>query len=247
MKPRIGLTVSPAVHDDGPIIRLGRWYVEAVVRAGGLPLVLPILDPEDAADVLANVDGLLLTGGGDVAPGRYGEDPVPEVYGVDQDRDEWELALVVAATAARKPVLGVCRGEQLINVAFGGTLVQHLVAGQTGESHRQPGREGEPVHPVGLDPNSTLAKIVGPQPLGVNTMHHQAVARVGAGLRAVAWAPDGVIEAIESADDRPIVAVQWHPEWLIDHPRHGRLFGWLTRMAMSSTAPATVALVDDVA
>jgi gamma-glutamyl-gamma-aminobutyrate hydrolase PuuD len=255
MKPRIGVTMNPAVHEDRLIERVNRAYVEAVVRAGGLPFLLPIQEPEVAADILANLDGLLVIGGADVDPWCYGEEPVPEVYGVDPGRDVWEVALVAAAISARLPVLGVCRGEQVINVTYGGSLVQHLPR-VTDEPHRLRGREREQAHPVGIDPDSTLAAIVGDEPLGVNTLHHQAVAEVGPGLRAVAWAPDGVIEAIEDAGGRPVVGVQWHPESLIDQPRHGLLFLWLTRTGASGRpgvevpedfAPAPVTLVDDVA
>lgn len=242
MKPRIGVTSAPDIHDGRTVDRANREYPEAVLHAEGLPLLLPTLDPAWAGDVVGGLDGLLLTGGGDVAPQWYHEEPRPEVYGVHPERDTWEMALVAAALAAEVPILGVCRGAQLLNVAAGGTLVQHLGT-VTDEPHHVRDRDHQPVHAVEIDPGSTLGGIVGRDQLGVNTLHHQAVAVVGTSLRPVAWAPDGVIEAIEGADRRAIVGVQWHPEMLIGHPRHLQLFVWLSRAA----AAHRPALVDDPA
>jgi putative glutamine amidotransferase len=231
MKPRIGITSAPNVHGQRQFDRLHRWYVHAVQRAGGLPLILPTLRPEDAEEMAAGLDGLVLTGGGDVDAALYGEALAPEAYDVDPARDAWELALVEAAYGDPElPVLGVCRGAQLLNVAAGGSLIQHL-PNVAGESHRQREHFQDEVHTVDIEPDSRLAAIVAPRRLGVNSIHHQAIARVGEGFRPVAWAPDGIIEAIERTDELPIVAVQWHPESLIDRPRHGQLFLWLTRAA----------------
>jgi putative glutamine amidotransferase len=191
---------------------------------------LPVLDWADAEEVLSGLDGLLLAGGGDVAASCYGEDPAPEAYGVDAARDGWELALVAAARAAGLPILGVCRGAQVLNVAAGGTLIQHLPV-LTDESHKEYERDRETVHPVEVDPASLLAAITGQRTFGVNTLHHQAVAEVGPSLRPVAWAPDGVIEAVESVDDRLLLGVQWHPELLTHQPPHDRLFAWLAQAA----------------
>jgi len=242
MKPRIGVTTAPDIHDRRPIDRVNREYADAVVRAGGLPLLLPTLDPSCAPDVVAELEGLLLTGGGDVAPERHHAEPRPEVYGVHPERDAWEMALVAAAGAGDVPILGVCRGAQLLNVAAGGTLVLHLPA-ITDQPHHVRDHDHEPAHTVSVEPGSTLAGIVGTELLGVNTLHHQAVAAVGEGLRPVAWAPDGVIEAVESADGRPVVGVQWHPEMLIHEPRHLQLFVWLARAA----AARRPSLVHDLA
>ncbi len=255
MRPRIGITSAPALDEGRRVDRVSRWYVDAVLRAGGLPVILPTLVPGDADESLMGLDGLLLTGGGDVAPGRYGEQPEPEVYGVDPARDAWELALVAAAGAAAPattattggaggapgrggpdlPVLGVCRGAQLLNVAAGGSLFQHL-AEVTAEPHRQRELYQVEVHSVDIEPGSALAAIVGQRRLGVNSIHHQAIARVGERFRPVARADDGVIEAIERTDGAPVVAVQWHPESLIDIAPHGQLFLWLTRAAAGRRA-----------
>lgn len=278
MRPRIGITSSPAEHDERYIDRVNRWYVDAVLRAGGLPLILPTLAPADVSEVLDELDGLLLTGGGDVAAWQYGEEVAPEAYGIDPARDAWELALVEGATTAPStregdtkaptdpaegaiPILGVCRGAQLLNVAAGGSLIQHLPH-ITDEQHWQRGRETEEVHSVDIEAASRLAGLVGTRLLGVNSIHHQSIGRVGEGFRAVAWASDGVVEAIERIDDAPILAVQWHPESLIDGPHHGQLFLWLTRAAAvrrpglevpdafrppAPLPPVAIQLVDDVA
>jgi putative glutamine amidotransferase len=245
MKPRIGVTSAPSIHDQRRVEHLDRAYTDAVLGAGALPFVLPVLEWADAEEVLSGLDGLLLTGGGDVAASCFGEDPVPEAYGVDSGRDAWELALVAAAGVAGLPILGLCRGLQVLNVAAGGTLIQHLPVG-TDDSHKQYERDCETVHPVEVDPGSLLAAISGQRAFGVNTLHHQAVADVGAGLRPVAWAPDGVIEAAESVDDRPLLGVQWHPELLTHLPPHDRLFTWLAQAAADRQG-ATVSMPPQVA
>ncbi len=238
MRPRIGITSTPTLYMERQVERVSRWYVDSVIGAGGLPLILPTMAPDAAREVLDGLDGLLLTGGGDVSPARYHQDPAPEVYDVDPARDEWELALVAAAAGRRPrdwagcelPILGVCRGAQLLNVAAGGSLVQHL---DHSAGHRLRDRDREAVHDVEVDPSSRLAGILGRDQacVGVNSVHHQAVDEVGEGFRPVAWATDGVIEAIERTDGAPIVAVQWHPESLTAMEPHARLFLWLTRAA----------------
>jgi putative glutamine amidotransferase len=245
MKPRIGVTSAPSMHDQRRVEHLDRAYTAAVVGAGAYPVVLHVLGWGDAEEVLSVLDGLLLTGGGDVAASCYGEDPAPEAYGVDVARDAWELALVAAARAAGLPILGLCRGAQVLNVAAGGTLIQHLPVG-TDESHKQYERDCETVHPVAVDPGSFLAAITGQRAFGVNTLHHQAVAEVGASLRPVAWAPDGIIEAVESVDGLPLLGVQWHPELLIHQPPHDRLFAWLARAAADRQS-GTVSMPPQVA
>lgn len=236
MKPRIGVTTTPATVDDRPVEQVNQTYVDAVVRAGGLPFILPVLDPDDAAAALLALDGLLLTGGGDVEPSLYGALPVPEVYGLDPARDASELALARAAAGAGLPVLGICRGAQVLNVAFGGSLVQHVPA-LTGVDHCLRGRAFELVHGLKIDPTSLLASVVGAASTEVNSLHHQAVDRVGAGLRAVAWSEDDVVEGLESDDVfARLLGVQWHPELLVDHRAHERLFAWLVTEAAAPVA-----------
>jgi putative glutamine amidotransferase len=225
--PRIGLPAYPRVVDivTGPTLlhTANRFYVDSIVRSGGVPVVLPVVPAGLAADALGGVTGLVLTGGGDVDPARYGEAPDPTTAGVDQARDEWELALLAEALARRLPVLATCRGAQLANVALGGTLVQHVPAA-TGARHGWAESYGETVHAVHLDPGCRLAGVLGRTDIEVNSIHHQAVGTVGPGVRAVGWAPDGTIEAIEVDDHPELVAVQWHPELLEDDGVHQGLF-----------------------
>jgi putative glutamine amidotransferase len=229
MTPRIGITTGPRVHEGRPFEGLDRAYAAAVAAAGGLPLLLPVLDSAWVDASLAGIDGLVLSGGGDVDPARYGEVAVPEVGGVVAARDEWELALVRAALAVDLPVLAICRGSQVLTVATGGTLIQHLPA-VSALDHDVTHRERDAVHDVRLEPGSALARIVGVDVVGVNSMHHQAAAGLGDGLRAVGWTADGVVEAVE-VPGRPVIGVQWHPEHLVHMAPQRALFAWVVAEA----------------
>ena len=178
-------------------------FVGRIVDAGGVPVLLPVLEPADAGSLIAAVDALLLTGGVDLHPDLYGGEPVAEPMGgrYDTRRDRFELALTHAARSAGAPILGVCRGMHVLNVAAGGTLVDHI------DEHL----DIDLRHEVVVEPASTLTDIVGSS-VDTGSLHHQAVAHVGAGLRVVATAPDGVVEAIEASDGGPVLGVQWHPE-----------------------------------
>jgi putative glutamine amidotransferase len=212
--PVIGLTAyceeARWSHWHRPAVLLPANYAEQVAAAGGIPVLLPPL-PGIAAAV-DRVDGLLLTGGGDIDPGRYGAQLDPRTSRVSGPRDAAELEALDAAVAAGKPVLGVCRGMQLLNVARGGTLCQHLPAG-AGHTPA-PGTFGS--HPVKVAAGTRLAGILGADGSAVEvpTAHHQSIDRLGDGLVVTAWAEDGVIEAVERNDggDPFLVAVQWHPE-----------------------------------
>jgi putative glutamine amidotransferase len=230
MKPRIGITATPSVADDRLLEALDRANVTGVVQAGGMPLVLPVLDPAEAEAAVSCLDGLLLSGGGDVDPAAYGCPPLPEVAGVDRGRDAWELALVRAALAQGVPVLGVCRGAQVVNVAAGGTLIGHLPL-VTDLEHCRKDRAAEPVHAVRVLAGSRLREATGLDRMGVNSLHHQAVGTVGAGLRPVGWSDDGTVEAVEGTDGHRVLGVQWHPELLLDEPGHAALFDWLVAEA----------------
>jgi putative glutamine amidotransferase len=220
---------------DTPAALLPASYVEVVAAAGGLPVLLPPVVPGDlavaAAAVVAGVDGLVLTGGADVDPGRYGADAHPETDAPRADRDGWELALVRAALAADRPVLAVCRGAQVLNVAQGGTLHQHLPDVVGDNAHRPvPGSFGRvPVTVVG---GSRLAAIVGEAP-EVDCHHHQAIDRLGEGLVVSARAADGTIEGVELTGPRFAIGVQWHPEQAGDE----RLFVALVEAAATVHAP----------
>lgn len=187
-------------------------YVDAVRSAGGVPVVLPpLLGPVHEA--LEVVSGLILPGGGDIHPEHYGGADHEANYGICHERDHFELVLAHAALERRSlPVLCVCRGMQLLNVALGGDLVAHIpdVFG-TSVVHRSPDVQAVP-HEVELAPDSRVARIYGTTRVSVQSVHHQAVGRLGEGLRAVAWASDGVVEALESDRHDFVVAVQWHPE-----------------------------------
>jgi gamma-glutamyl-gamma-aminobutyrate hydrolase PuuD len=187
---------------------LTRTYTDIVAAAGGIPVVLPPL--VEAAGAVARLDALLLSGGGDVAPGRYGAAPHLRTGRPDPQRDAAELAALDAALAARLPVLGVCRGAQLLNVARGGTLHQHLpdVVGHDGHNPT-PGAFTDV--DVRLDPAGKVGAALGPH-LRVRCHHHQAVDRLAPGLAATGWAADGTVEAVEMPDRPFVVGVQWHPE-----------------------------------
>ena len=202
-------------HWTEPAAYVPRAYLQAVDRAGGRPVLL-VPSAADAADPgapLALVDGLIVSGGsGDVDPARYGADPDPATRPVEPERDDYELALVRAATEAEVPVLGICRGMQLVNVAFGGTLVQHLGADDAPGPHRgRPGQFAE--HEVRLAAGSLAARAVGAERTRVRSFHHQGVAEVAPSLRASGWAEDdGSVEALEDPARRFLLGVLWHPE-----------------------------------
>ena len=204
-------------------------YGEAVARAGGLPRLLPMSASVAGDDDLAGLDGLLLTGGGDVEPARYGEATSPATGGVDLERDAAEFPLLDLALRTGRPVLGICRGCQLINVGLGGSLVQDLTE-VTPLAHLVPDRRNETVHTVAPVEGSLLARLEGDREIAVNSIHHQAIKELGSGLRSVAVAPDGTIEAIEWPG-APLLGVQWHPETL-SGPDHAVLFEWLVTEAL---------------
>jgi putative glutamine amidotransferase len=244
-RPAVGITSTPLTADPprgGPTrnVVLNEAYAQAVIEAGGLPLVLPIAARQLVPALLGRIDALILSGGGDVDPARYGERAVEQVGGVDSARDEWELALVSGALDERVPVLAICRGMQVLNVARGGTLIQDLPS-MARRAHRDDELRDTPAHPLRLDTTSELASVLGlaalhHPDLATNSLHHQAVDRVGSGLRATAWADDDTIEAIETVDGQPVLGVQWHPELLGSHPPHARLFEWLVRCALPRSA-----------
>jgi putative glutamine amidotransferase len=230
MRPRIALTTTPETVDHTSVELVNRSYLDAVVHAGGIPFVLPVLDRGDAEAALAGFDGLLLTGGGDVEPARYGATPAPEDVGIDHGRDAFEVALVLAALRVGLPILGICRGCQVLNVALGGSLVQHIPA-VTGRDHCRKGQDCEKVHKVDITPGSLFASVAGAIDIDVNSLHHQAVDRIGVGLQAVAWSDDGVVEGIEAVIPARLIGVQWHPELLLGDPVHERFFDWLVTEA----------------
>jgi putative glutamine amidotransferase len=190
-------------------------YVRSVLAAGGVPVILsPLLGPSFAARSLDGVDGLLLTGGEDIHPAWYGAEPSPHLYPPSRERDLFELALFAAARQRELPILGICRGIQLVNVALGGTLIQDLPSERPGPVSHDPGSARDArTHAVRLQEGSRAAQALGAAELAVNSFHHQAVDRLANGLVATGWSEDGLIEAAESPADSPwLLAVQWHPE-----------------------------------
>ena len=200
-------------------------FGELVEQAGGVPIYA---DHHAAPEALADhVHAVVVNGGGDVAPERYGATRHRRTYGVEERRDRFEIELVRAAAARGVPVLGICRGIQLVNVALGGTLVQH-VPEVAGREHMCDDALDRCVHDVELAQGSRLAALYGRDRVRVNSLHHQAVDRPAPGLRVTATAPDGTVEGIESDDGR-ILGVQWHPEFLAEPAarEHVALFRWL--------------------
>jgi putative glutamine amidotransferase len=222
-QPVIGITawkryLSPALDDAEVLHALADPYVQAIRRAGGVPIILPTTDASEAAVVLDVVDGLVLSGGGDMAPASYGHIEGDRIQDVNSEADSFEMALVRLAEARDLPVLGICRGAQVLNVAFGGTLHQDISV-EGSESHPlTTGWSGPRViaarHRVLLESGSTLAGIYGTTERTVNSIHHQSIDAVADGFRIVATAPDGVVEAIEASGSWLALGVQWHPERL---------------------------------
>jgi putative glutamine amidotransferase len=195
---------------DDEAVLLPRRYTDMVARAGGLPVLLPPI--EDISGVLPRLDGLVLSGGGDIDPALYGAPRIPATGPANPARDSAELELCRGALASGLPLLGICRGLQVINVALGGTLHQHL-PDVVGSDLHSPEAHGYGLHKVSVAAQTQLAAILGRSEAAVPTHHHQAIGRLGAGLLATAWTDDGVIEAVELDQDAPfMIAVQWHPE-----------------------------------
>ncbi len=224
----IGITTNYGKNvDDLPTVYLLRAYVEAVQRAGGIPVLLPSdLAAAGWEAVYERLDGILFSGGGDISPERFEGQLHSRVSGIEPERDVLELALARAASQDGKPFFGICRGCQLVNVALGGTLYTHLPDQFPGVlDHAYPGNMRTVlVHPVRIDEGTRLADIVGMPVAQVNSLHHQGLKKIAAPLRAVAYAPDGLVEAVELPNHPFGIAVQWHPEWLGDQPGMANLF-----------------------
>ncbi|MEP6590031.1 MAG: gamma-glutamyl-gamma-aminobutyrate hydrolase family protein [Gemmatimonadota bacterium] len=235
-RPRIGVAAVTRARNGQHITGVNVPYVQAVLAAGGLPvLLLPECSTDEVLELFGECDALLLTGGEDVDPARYRATAHAMAGVPDHRRDANELALIADAQARDLPILGICRGIQICNVAFGGTLVQDLPAQQPSDiSHDPAGARDAVAHDVEIVAGSHLHRILGATTISANSFHHQAPDLVGPGLVVTASAPDGVIEGMESADpDTWIVLVQWHPEELALHPdaRDLKLFAALVQAA----------------
>ena len=223
MTPVVGIS-SYARSGQPAAFSIPTGYVDAVRRAGAVPIVLPPGEQEPQA-LLALMSALIVSGGGDINPSAYGGRQHETVYSVCEERDAFEFALTRAALAdTRVPMLCICRGLQVLNVVCGGTLHVHLPE-TYGErvAHRLPPRDTS-MHAVEIDPDSRLAHVLGTTRAQVRSWHHQGIDRLGEGLRAVAWAEDGVVEAVEHLEHPWCIAVQWHPEMQLDDQVQQRIF-----------------------
>ncbi len=236
MPPLVGITSSPALRRspilevDRSLATLDRAYIDAVTAAEAASVTLPVQPPGHAAAAIDRIDALILSGGGDVAPERYGAERHPAVGGVDEARDAWEVALIAQARQRSMPILAICRGLQILNVACGGTLIQHLPEHDDSHPHLEPGTFDAASHHVQITPGSTMAKVLDTDVVDVNTLHHQAIDRCADDLVVAGVEEHGIVEAVEHPTE-PILGVQWHPELIAHLPPHQRLFDWLVQQA----------------
>jgi putative glutamine amidotransferase len=239
--PLVGLpTLAIPPGPKPPRFGINQSYVRALVVAGCAPVLIPLVDDDERLRAIyERLDGIVFAGGVDVAPQEYGEEPIDNLNDVDAARDRTELTLARWAVADDLPILGICRGQQLLNVALGGSLWQDLRhQGVTSVDHSdEDGRaRGALIHRVRLDPDSRLAQLIDETNIEVNSLHHQAVKAVASPLKVTGTSEDGVIESLESADRRFLIAVQWHPEEFHDVPWVRRLFAGFARAASGSHA-----------
>jgi putative glutamine amidotransferase len=225
--PIIGITTRTAPVPPSKVlsVMIQQSYPNAILQAGGIPVLLPAGIPESEWKELFNkLDGILFPGGPDIAIERFGGVPHPAVYGVDEARDSLELGLTKLAADSGKPFMGICRGCQVVNVALGGTLYTHIPDQYPNALNHDGEEYGLLAHPVRIEEGSHIGKILGELTLNVNSLHHQGVKDVAPELKAVAFAPDGLVEALELPEHPFAVAVQWHPEWLTNQEPIRRLF-----------------------
>lgn len=236
--PLIGVSTSITVGASPERAYVNSAYLHAVQQAGGVPVALPPqLSSASMRQLAGDLQGLLLTGGGDMDPALFGETPHVTLYDVAPSRDTLETSVLHVALDRGLPVLAVCRGLQVLNVALGGSLHQDVGTDPgTQMAHSQKEPRDQPTHKVKLTPGCRLAATLGADELEVNSMHHQAIKRLGRGLTAVAWAPDQIVEGAEIGDpSRFVLGVQWHPEELVGHSEPARrLFAALVAAARTS-------------
>jgi putative glutamine amidotransferase len=222
-------SVVPQGEPSRRELALGERYLDSVRSAGGLPVILTPVHGSAIDPLLERLDAVCLSGGPDLHPSAYGAEAHDELGPTEPELDLFELALARRAVRRGKPVLGICRGAQVLNVALGGTLHQHLPDLSEQIEHRQQVAGRQVTHEVKLAPDSRLAKLVGRTELGVNSFHHQAPATLGPGLREVGTAEDGIVEAIEGTGKGFVCGVQWHAECLVERPEHFALFEGLVQ------------------
>lgn len=228
MKPIIGINCDYGEAGKQPYSFTYRNYSEAIIAACGIPLLLPVIkDKNDVERFLKRVDGLLLTGGNDVPPQRYGEEQHQKTVCVHPDKDISDNILVGAALQMKKPILAICYGVQLVNVVLGGSLIQDIPSEGISFLVHKDLRNEQYTHQVTVGKNSLLHKIIGAGCFETNSAHHQAIHELGKGLAATAHTSDGIIEAIELGEYPFLLGVQWHPERMTHDPYHRALFSAL--------------------
>lgn len=225
MKPIIGITsnIDLTTHT------IQNTYIQAVIAGGGIPFVIPTGVEKDVQQITKLLDGLLISGGGDMNPYEFNEEPLPQLGNVTPERDSIELELVRHMLALDKPILGICRGHQVLNVALGGTLYQDIISQSTGPilQHDQKAKREHPSHAVHIEKGTLLESAATSDRIMVNSFHHQALKDIPAPLIVSGKASDGIVEAVESTDHRFVIGVQWHPEALMENADQVsiRLFG----------------------
>ena len=223
-KPIIGLTAYPST-DDSIVFKVNQSYVNAILKAGGIPMIIPVTSSDVALALIDIADGLLIPGGQDVSPNLYQEEPVPQVTIHKKQFDLFEFDLIKTAFSSGKPILGICRGVQLINVAFGGSLYQDIPSQvHSPICHVQSTVvSAEGTHSITITPNTILHQTINTSKILVNSFHHQSIKDVAANFIVSARAPDGIIEGIESTNGQ-IIGLQWHPEKMDDTTLFDSLF-----------------------
>jgi putative glutamine amidotransferase len=236
--PVIGVTTTRRQNEYGrQLVSVAEAYIAALTQAGICPVLIPNLVQESTVDeLLVRLDGILFTGGGDIAADFYQEGQHPKIGGVERDRDQLELLLLKRVVQEDMPFLGICRGLQLVNVGFGGSLYADIadqVPGATRHDYYPDWERDYLAHPVQVQTDSRLHSILGAKTIEVNSLHHQAIRQVAPGLVPTAYAPDGIVEAVELQQHPFGLAVQWHPEWLTAHRQMRDLFSAFAEAASS--------------
>ncbi len=235
MPPIIGITSNQSTNKYGqPSINLLRAYLDAIEQAGGVPVIIPSTLANGGWEALyARLDGILFSGGGDIAVEHFNGEPHPKIDDIEPERDAMELSMLHAAASGGKPFLGICRGCQLVNVALGGTLYTHLADQLPGALHHDnPGNmRYDLVHEVQIEEGTFAASVLGQPIVRVNSHHHQGLKDIAPQLKVAGRAPDGLVEVVELPGHPFGLAVQWHPEWLTDQESTRSLFGKFVQAA----------------
>jgi putative glutamine amidotransferase len=226
-RPIIGISSTIEKHNNIPSVHVHEKFVQSIIRAGGVPVVIPVGTEVLAEQWVSLCDGLVLSSGEDVDPSSFRANPLPQIQKTNVKRDKIEIALIHQAQQQRKPLLAICRGITMLNAAMGGTVIQDIESHiPDALNHFQQGERPDPTHDIEIDFSSRLYQIIQQVKIRVNSIHHQAIDQLAPSLKAVAWAPDGVIEAVEGIDLTTLIwGIQWHPEEMaIEDPAMVHLF-----------------------